>query len=83
MIFQEGRKSDVAKVVAHFKQTKEVMKIVLEASVFRRRFYEEVFLAELLKDNNKEHGELIDKLYSLGKIPHGMYNRWQQLNFEI
>ncbi|XP_054263276.1 Fanconi anemia group A protein homolog [Macrosteles quadrilineatus] len=75
---QEGRKSDVAKVLAHFKQTKEIMKIVLEASVFRRQFYEDVFLTELLKDSDEELVELIEKLYSMGKIPHGMYSRWKQ-----
>ncbi|XP_046689231.1 Fanconi anemia group A protein homolog isoform X1 [Homalodisca vitripennis] len=75
---QEGREADVAKVVAYFNQTREIMKIVLEASVFRKQFYEKVFLAELLKDYNLRHVEFIKKLYSIGKIPHALYNRWRQ-----
>lgn len=75
-MLQEGREADIAKVILHFKQTKEVMKAVLEASVFRRQFYEKVFLADLLKYNSVEHVEFIEKLYSMGKIPHRLYNRW-------
>ncbi|XP_046666550.1 Fanconi anemia group A protein homolog [Homalodisca vitripennis] len=78
---QEGREADVAKVVAYFNQTREIMKIVLEASVFRKQFYEKVFLAELLKDYNLRHVEFIKKLYSIGKIPHALYNRWRQQRF--
>lgn len=75
-MFQEGREADIAKVILHFKQTKEVMKAVLEASVFRRQFYEKVFLADLLKYNSVEHVEFIEKLYCMGKIPHRLYNGW-------
>lgn len=76
MNVQEGREADVAKVMSHFKQTKEVMKVVLEASVFRRQFYEKVFLADLLKYNDPEHAGFIEKLFSMGKIPHKMYTVW-------
>uniref|UniRef100_A0A1B6MLU8 Uncharacterized protein n=1 Tax=Graphocephala atropunctata TaxID=36148 RepID=A0A1B6MLU8_9HEMI len=77
---QEGREADVAKVIAHFHQTKQIMNIVLEASVFRRQFYEKVFLTELLKSKDLEHAEFIEKLYSVGKIPHGLYSKWQHLH---
>lgn len=80
-MFQEGRQSDVNRVLAHFSETGEIIKTVIEASVFRRQYYEKTFLPELLKVSESKDANracLIKKLQSMGKIPQGMFNKWSK-----
>lgn len=78
---QEGRQSDISRVLAHFSETGEIIKTVLEASVFRRQYYEKIFLPELLKvSENKDANRecLVKKLHSMGKIPKAMFRKWSK-----
>ncbi|XP_075221394.1 Fanconi anemia group A protein homolog [Lycorma delicatula] len=80
---KEGRESDIARVLQHFKETGKVMKTILEAYVFRRNYYERVFLADLLQtvlDKKDPRYLFIEKLYALGKCPYAMYMDWVKRN---
>uniref|UniRef100_A0A1B6CB68 Uncharacterized protein n=1 Tax=Clastoptera arizonana TaxID=38151 RepID=A0A1B6CB68_9HEMI len=80
---QEGREEDISKVVQYYAEHGEILKTVLEASVFRRQFYEKVFLPELLKVSESSdfaRGKLIRKLHSIGKIPVNLFKQWIEIN---
>lgn len=77
--FQEGQESDVQRAILLFQETKEIPKPLLEAHVFRRQYYEKVFVKRLLslsESEDKKRAELIKKLQSVGKIPSALYRSW-------
>jgi len=87
-VSQDTRAEDVGRVLQHFLRTEKVLKVVLEAAVFRRKYYEGVFLVELLQlpgwsrravpdpESSVRHA-FIDKLKSLDKIPQKLYSAYK------
>ncbi|KAJ1529684.1 hypothetical protein ONE63_006439 [Megalurothrips usitatus] len=84
----DSRQGDIVKVLQHFQQTREIMKPVLEASIFRRQYYRNTFLVELLglpgsseesfkpedfELNVDTQHEFIVALKAMGKIPEKLY----------
>ncbi|KAL1449858.1 hypothetical protein WDU94_002330 [Cyamophila willieti] len=60
--------------------TNEIADILLKACVFRREYYNETFLRDLLDLRDPTlmpvQIKFVDKLYQVGKLPHGMYTEW-------
>lgn len=80
-ILQQKQISDVDKVLAHFERTGEIMSTVLEAAVFRKQYYTNTFLTELIKPSDEPgKGKFIEKLYEAGKIPQKLYRDWRMSN---
>uniref|UniRef100_A0A146MBE8 Fanconi anemia group A n=1 Tax=Lygus hesperus TaxID=30085 RepID=A0A146MBE8_LYGHE len=77
---EENHASDVLQLINHFKATNEIAKPIIEASVFRKQYYEKVFLKYLLKRSTHEDPtivQVIHKLNSLGKIPPSLFDSWK------
>ncbi|KAF6204502.1 hypothetical protein GE061_002844 [Apolygus lucorum] len=76
---EENHASDVLQLINHFKTTNEIAKPIIEASVFRKQYYEKIFLKYLLKTSARddpERAQVIHKLNSLGKIPPALFDLW-------
>ncbi|KAI5694408.1 hypothetical protein M8J75_016325 [Diaphorina citri] len=77
----EDRLEDVRKVLHHFHSTNEIADIVLKACVFRRDYYNEIFLRDLLNLRDPSltpvQIKFVDRLHSAGKVPHQMYANWE------
>ncbi|XP_014243980.1 Fanconi anemia group A protein-like [Cimex lectularius] len=79
---QIGLDYDVAKAISMFRESGEIPKAVLEAHVFRRSYFEKMFLKNLLKIGEKvdsDRAQFIHKLFSMGKIPNTLYKAWKEL----
>ncbi|BES97897.1 Hypothetical protein NTJ_10711 [Nesidiocoris tenuis] len=79
---EESLSADVAQLLNHFKTTNEIAKPILEASIFRRQYYEKIFLKYLLSVRASEdplRGRLIQKMNAAGKIPPNMFSVWASL----
>ncbi|CAH1403348.1 unnamed protein product [Nezara viridula] len=80
---EEGQEADVCRAISIFQENQEIPKPLLEASVFRKQYYEKVFLKRLLsvpESSDAKRAELINKLHSAGKISKTLYNRWVSLS---
>jgi len=80
-VFQNRHEADVAKVLESFKSTGEVMRVVLEAFVFRNKYFVDTFLKTLMDSrlvDDKLRADFIEKLNSMNKIPKNLYNKWKQ-----
>ncbi|KAL1140963.1 hypothetical protein AAG570_000889 [Ranatra chinensis] len=78
----EGLESDIARVVTCLRDTNELPKPLLEAFVFRRQYYEKVFLPRLLSIPEREdlaRAQVIRKLSSMGKISQSLFGNWVNL----
>lgn len=57
------------------------MRVVLEASVFRNKYFVGTFLKTLMNSqlvDDELQNNFIEKLNSLNKIPKNMYDKWKQ-----
>lgn len=57
------------------------MRVVLEAFVFRKKYFVDTFLNTLMNSRLAEdylQNNFIEKLNSMNKIPSNMYNKWKQ-----
>lgn len=85
---QDSKQGDIVRVLRHFQSTREIMKPVLEASVLRRLYFRNVFLADLLdisgttdtSINLEDYGlseeirhDFILALKEMGKIPEKLF----------
>nr|XP_014271786.1 Fanconi anemia group A protein homolog [Halyomorpha halys] len=80
---EEGQEADVRRAMSIFQENQEIPKPLLEASVFRKQYYEKVFLRRLLsvpESSDSNRAELIKKLHSAGKISNTLFNRWVSLS---
>jgi len=78
---QNRHEADIAKVLESFKSTGQVMRVVLEAYVFRNKYFVETFLKTLMNSRSVDdrlRNSFIEKLNSMNKIPKNMYNAWIQ-----
>ncbi|XP_026273564.1 Fanconi anemia group A protein homolog [Frankliniella occidentalis] len=91
--FKQG---DIVKVLLHYQQTNEVMKPVLEASIFRRTYFRNIFLVELLGLpgssekvfkpeefglNNTTRHDFILALKAMGKVPDKLFRAYTDIKF--
>lgn len=80
-MLQNRHEADIVKVLESFKSTGQVMRVVLEAYVFRHKYFVHTFLKHLMNsqvvDNNLRNN-FIEKLNSLNKVPKNMYTKWKQ-----
>lgn len=80
-LFQNRHEADIVKVLDSFKSTGQVMRVVLEAFVFRNKYYVDTFLKTLLNSqvvDNELRNKFIEKLNSMDKIPKNMYLKWKE-----
>lgn len=80
-VFQNRHEADIVKVLESFKSTGQVMRIVLEAFVFRNKYFIGTFLKTLMNIQSVDdqlRNRFIEKLNSMNKIPKNMYNKWKQ-----
>lgn len=78
---QNRHEADILKVLESFKSTGQVMRVVLEASVFRNKYFIDTFLKTLMDSNlvdNQLRNKFIEKLNSMNKIPKSMYMKWKK-----
>lgn len=64
-----------------FKSTGQVMRVVLEAFVFRNKYFVDTFLKTLMNSqlvDDKLRNSFIEKLNSMNKIPKNMYLKWKE-----
>lgn len=80
-MLQNRHEADIVKVLESFKSTGQVMRVVLEAYVFRNKYFVDTFLKNLMNsqvvDNNLRNN-FIEKLNSLNKIPKNIYTKWKE-----
>jgi len=80
-IFQNRHEADIVKVLESFKSTGQVMRVVLEACVFRNKYFIGTFLKTLMNTqlvDDQLRNNFIEKLNSMNKIPKNMYTKWKQ-----
>lgn len=80
-VLQNRHEADIVKVLDHFKSTGQVMRVVLEACVFRKKYFVDTFLKTLMSSrlaDDQLQNSFIEKLNSMNKIPTSMYNKWIQ-----
>lgn len=80
-LFQSGQKADLRKIISHFVETGEVAKLLIEASVFRRQYFNNVFLPYLLGSESEDlegKTKFIERLNKQGLIPSFRYVQWQK-----
>ena len=88
MIFQTTEQ-DIEHALKYFEtHNGEIAQTLLDASLFRRQHFEQEFLGKLLtpkpltsniiQDIQSTRAKFITKLHSMGKIPHNIYNRYQE-----
>lgn len=80
-MFQNRHEADIIKVLESFQSTGQVMRVVLEASVFRTKYFVDTFLKTLMNSqfvDDELRNNFVEKLNSLNKIPKNMYNKWKQ-----
>ncbi|VVC43188.1 Hypothetical protein CINCED_3A017688 [Cinara cedri] len=78
---QNRHEADIVKVLESFKSTGQVMRVVLEAFVFRNKYFIGTFLKTLMNTQSVDdqlRNSFIEKLNSMNKIPKSMYNKWKQ-----
>lgn len=78
---QNRHEADIVKVLESFKSTGQVMRVVLEASVFRQKYFLDTFLKTLMYSqsvDNQLRDSFIEKLNSMNKIPNNIYTKWKQ-----
>lgn len=57
------------------------MRVVLEAAVFRNKYFVDTFLKTLMNSNlvdNELRNKFIEKLFSMNKIPKNIYTKWKK-----
>jgi hypothetical protein len=75
---------DIDHALQHFEtHNGEIAQILLSASVFRRQHFEQEFLPKLLTprvipDIPDIKTKFINQLYSMGKICHSLFTRYQE-----
>ncbi|KAL4091999.1 hypothetical protein QTP88_026590 [Uroleucon formosanum] len=77
---QNRHEADIIKVLESFKSTGQVMRVVLEACVFRNKYFIGTFLKTLMNTqlvDDELRNRFIEKLYSMNKIPKTMYTKWK------
>lgn len=80
-MLQNRHEADIIKVLESFKSNGQVMRAVLEASVFRNKYFVNTFLKTLMNSrvvDDKLRDNFIEKLNSMNKIPKNMYIQWKQ-----
>lgn len=80
-MFQNRHEADIAKVLESFKLTGQIMRVVLEAFVFRKKYFVGTFLKTLINSRSVDdqlRNNFIEKLNSMNKIPKQVYNIWKQ-----
>nr|XP_018905144.1 PREDICTED: Fanconi anemia group A protein-like [Bemisia tabaci] len=78
---KSGQKADLRKIISHFVETGEVAKLLIEASVFRRQYFNNVFLPYLLGSESEDlegKTKFIERLNKQGLIPSFRYVQWQK-----
>lgn len=78
---QNRHEADIVKVLESFKLTGQVMRVVLEASVFRNKYFVGTFLKTLMNIQSVDdqlRNSFIEKLNDINKIPKNMYRKWKQ-----
>ncbi|XP_050545742.1 Fanconi anemia group A protein homolog isoform X2 [Daktulosphaira vitifoliae] len=73
--------ADIEKVLNHFKRTGHIMRVVLEASVFRQKYFLGTFLKTLMKshaDDDNIRCQFIEQLNDMNKIPNSAYIKWKE-----
>lgn len=69
------------KVISHFEETGELMRVLLDASLFRTSYFTGVFLPSLLTPCKRPSAPdarhpFISKLHNAGKIPSAMFRKY-------
>lgn len=62
------------------------MRVVLEAYVFRKKYFIDTFLKTLMNTQLVDYqlrNSFIEKLNSMDKIPKNMYTKWKQQQHSI
>lgn len=80
-IFQNRHEADIIKVLESFKSTGQIMRVVLEAYVFRKQYFVGTFLKTLINSrvvDDRLRDGFIEKLNKMNKIPKHVYNKWKQ-----
>ncbi|RZF39226.1 hypothetical protein LSTR_LSTR010320 [Laodelphax striatellus] len=85
----DDNQQDVHRVLAHFQANRQVPAAVMEAAIFRKDYYERVFLRRVIQVANGGAGgegegrsqaaaaaQLLTSLYQCGKCPPGIYREW-------
>lgn len=57
------------------------MRVVLEASIFRQKYFVNTFLKTLMNSrivDDQLRCDFIEKLNSINKIPNSIYTKWKQ-----
>uniref|UniRef100_A0A2S2NBR7 Fanconi anemia group A protein n=1 Tax=Schizaphis graminum TaxID=13262 RepID=A0A2S2NBR7_SCHGA len=83
---ENRHESDIIKVLESFKSTGQVMRVVLEACVFRNKYFTGTFLKTLMNTqlvDDELRNSFIEKLNSMNKIPKNMYTKWKQEQHSI
>lgn len=78
---QNRHEADVLKVLESFKSTGQVMRVVLEAAVFRNKYFVDTFLKTLMNSHlvdNQIRNKFVETLNNMNKIPKSMYIKWKQ-----
>ncbi|XP_050545744.1 Fanconi anemia group A protein homolog isoform X4 [Daktulosphaira vitifoliae] len=79
--YQNRHEADIEKVLNHFKRTGHIMRVVLEASVFRQKYFLGTFLKTLMKshaDDDNIRCQFIEQLNDMNKIPNSAYIKWKE-----
>ncbi|XP_050436466.1 Fanconi anemia group A protein homolog [Adelges cooleyi] len=77
---ENRHEADVVKVLESYKKTGQVMRVVLEASVFRKTYFVNTFLKTLMDPHMQDDQircEFIEKLNDINKIPNSIYTKWK------
>jgi len=80
-LFQNRHEADIIKVLESYKSTGQVMRVVLEAFVFRNKYFIGTFLKTLMNSrlvDNQLRNSFIEKLNSMNKIPKNIYTKWKE-----